>query len=283
MRVLVTGVKGQLGNDIFEVLKKKYDIVGIDYSDLDISNKQKVAEFFIGNIFDIIIHCAAYTNVEQAEKEAIICFNINVDGTRYLVEQARKSNALFIYFSTDYVFDGKKPVNTRYNEEDVTNPINQYGLSKELGEQEVRSYTSHYILRISWIYGLNGNNFIKTMVNLANKNSQIFVISDQIGSPTYTRDIANNLEQFILSDKFGTYHFTNTGYTSWADYSRLIFELTGDNIVVEDIKSSDYKTMAIRPLNSQLSQKKLANFGFKRLPFWKDAVKRYLTELGENK
>ncbi len=281
MKILVTGTKGQLGYDIAKILKDKYEVTSVDIEELDITNRSNVELFFSNQEFDSIIHCAAFTNVEEAEEKRKICFDVNVNGTKYLVEQAKKMNSSFIYFSTDYVFDGLKDNNENYSEDEVVNPINYYGLTKELGEQEVRNYEKHFILRISWVFGENGNNFTKIMLKLAKERKNLNVINDQIGSPTYTYDIANNIEQFLKSNKYGTYNFTNTNYTSWADYARLIFNLKEIDVKVFDISAVEYITKAKRPLNSKLSQEKLVSKGFKSLPSWDDAVKRYLNKIGE--
>ncbi len=281
MRILVTGYNGQLGYDIVNILQVDHKVDGIDIGDLDITLKEDVQKFFRKNEYDIIIHCAAYTNVEKAEEDKINCHLVNVEGTRNLVERAKKQEALFIYFSTDYVFDGNLDIDAEYDEHHKTNPISVYGSSKQLGKDLGRSLDKYYILRISWVYGVNGNNFAKTMLRLSETRTSLTVISDQIGSPTYTYDVASNIEQFFLSEKFGTYNFTNTGFTSWAEYARKIFEIMGRETYVLDFQTKDYPTKAKRPLNSKLSQKKLSRNGFKALPKWDDAILRYLKELGE--
>lgn len=281
MKILVTGVKGQLGHDIFNYLNSNYDVDGIDFDDLDISNRKDVECYFSKNFYDCIIHCAAYTAVDIAEVDTENCYNVNVLGTRYLVAQAEKQKAKFIYFSTDYVFDGNLNSELTYDSTYETSPCNFYGLSKELGEHEVRNYKRHFILRISWVFGMKGRNFPKTMISLSKCHDEIKVITDQVGSPTYTKDVAENILQFVSSDKYDTYHFTNTGYTSWNEFAGYIFELTKVNTKVDDILTKDYKTNAIRPLNSKLNQKKLIQNGFKQLPSWENAIKRFLLEIGE--
>lgn len=275
MKFLVTGVNGQLGYDVkCELEKRGYtDICCPNRDEMDITNEKQVSKIVLDYQPDVIIHCAAYTAVDKAEEEKELCYDINVNGTAYLVKYAKKVGAKIIYISTDYVFDGTK--DGYYNELDSTCPINYYGETKWLGEEKVREYDNHIIVRISWVFGINGKNFVKTMLRLANDRNELNVVSDQVGSPTYTKDLSKLLIDMSLSDKTGTYHVTNEGYCSWNEFARYIFEVNNVKCQVNEILTKDYKTVAKRPLNSKLDKNKLDEDGFDRLPDWKDAVRRY--------
>lgn len=279
MKFFVTGINGQLGFDVVNELKQRgyNDICSPARSELDITNKEKTLEAILSYKPDIIIHCAAYTAVDKAEEERELCYDINVNGTKYLVEGAKKIGAKFIYISTDYVFDGTK--DGIYTENDKTCPVNYYGETKLLGEELVKEYNKGIIVRISWVFGINGGNFIKTMLRLAETRDEVSVVSDQVGSPTYTKDLARVLVDMALSDKSGVYHATNMEYCSWYELAKYIFEVNGIDIKVNQVMTKDYKTVARRPLNSKMSKDKLVKDGFKAMPSWKDAVKRYVDEL----
>lgn len=275
MKIFITGVNGQLGYDVKkEFLNRGYDdIFCPSREELDITNEEEVAKGILEYRPDVIIHCAAYTAVDKAEEEKDICYDINVNGTSYLVKYASEVGAKFIYISTDYVFDGNK--NDIYQVDDKTCPVNFYGETKWLGEQKTREYVNHIIVRISWVFGINGKNFIKTMLRLAETKKELGVVSDQIGSPTYTEDLSKLLVDMAFSDKTGTYHATNEGYCSWDEFAKYIFEVNDIDMVVNPVLTKDYKTTAKRPLNSRLDKNKLVEDGFEKLPDWKDAVKRY--------
>lgn len=279
MKFLVTGVNGQLGFDVVNELRRRdyNDIYSPTRNELDITDKEKTLEALLTYKPDVVIHCAAYTAVDKAEEEREVCYDINVNGTKYLVEGAKEVGAKFIYISTDYVFDGTK--DGVYTEDDVTCPVNYYGETKLLGEELVKEYDKGIVVRISWVFGINGANFIKTMLRLAETKSEVSVVSDQVGSPTYTKDLARALVDMSLSDKSGVYHATNMEYCSWYEFAKYIFEVNNIDIKVNQVMTKDYKTVAIRPLNSKLSKDKLINDGFDALPNWKDAVKRYSREL----
>lgn len=279
MRIVVTGVMGQLGYDVVRELKSRGydDIQGIDIDDLDITNKEYVKSYFKTNQPDAIIHCAAYTAVDKAEDNETLCMNVNVNGTKNLVEQAKKYNAKFVYISTDYVFDGEKQ--TSYDTDDRPNPKSVYGKSKHLGELETLKWEKHFIVRISWAFGKNGSNFVKTMLRLGKEKTSLNVVSDQIGSPTYTHDLSRLLVDFIETDKYGIYQASNEGTCSWYEFAKEIFRLSNIKIPVSPILTSEYPTRAKRPLYSILSKSKLDEKGFKRLPDWRDALKRYLEEI----
>jgi dTDP-4-dehydrorhamnose reductase len=281
MKILVTGYTGQLGFDVVrEGLGLGLDMIGVSSSDLDITHEQAVLDYVINLKPDAIIHCAAYTAVDKAEDDKELCWNVNVDGTSFLVRAASTVNAKFMYISTDYVFDGKGE--HPFLELDTPNPVGHYGLTKYEGEKVVMEKTSdHFIVRISWVFGINGNNFIKTMLRLSETHNELKIVADQIGSPTYTFDLAKLLVQMIQTNNYGVYHATNEGFCSWAEFAIEVFRYAGKNVTVKEISTEDFPTRAIRPKNSRLSKDKLVENGFERLPNWKDAVQRYINELNK--
>lgn len=278
MKVLVTGVKGQLGFDVCnELTKRGIENKGIDRNDCDITDEKAVYSYIKNYAPDVVIHCAAYTAVDKAEDEKEICYDINVNGTKYIAGVCKEINAKMVYISTDYVFEGTG--DKAYEVQDKISPNNTYGLTKYQGEEEVKNILDKYfIIRISWVFGINGNNFINTMIKLGETHSDINVVADQIGSPTYTYDLAPLICDMIETEKYGVYHATNEGYCSWADLAKYIFSITGQNVTVHGVTSAEYPTKASRPKNSRLSKESLDKAGFKRLPEWKDAVKRYIKE-----
>ena len=284
MKVIVTGVKGQLGFDCVNELKKRgySDIIGIDKEDLDITDEKAVHAFVLENSPDVIMHNAAWTAVDKAEECPELVRKINVDGTRYLAEAAEQVGAKLVCISTDYVFPGNG--NKPFEVNDEKGPLNIYGSSKLDGEKAARKCSRTFIVRISWVFGLNGNNFVKTMLKLGETHKELTVVCDQIGSPTYTRDLAKLLCDMIETEKYGTYHATNEGLCSWAEFAQEIFKQAKMDVVVHPITTEEYlKTkpqQAKRPLNSRLSKKSLDDAGFNRLPTWQDALARYLKELG---
>lgn len=279
MKVLVTGIGGQLGYDIFNSLQSEHvDIYGVDKLRLDLSEFDKVKDYIMKLRPDVVIHCAAYTNVDLAEENESFCRLINVEATANIAEICSKINAKMVYFSTDYVFSGKgdKP----HEVESPTEPLSVYGHTKLAGEREVLSRLQKcFIIRTSWSYGLNGNNFVKTMLRLGQSKSIVDVVNDQFGSPTYTKDLASLVIEMIETDKYGVYHVTNEGYCSWAELAEAIFDIAGYATKVVPIHASDYLTLATRPQNSRLSKTCLDESGFSRLPTWQDALNRYLKEL----
>ena len=279
MKFFITGVNGQLGYDVKrELLERGYtDILAPTRVDLDITNEDAVKKMIREYRPSVIFHCAAYTAVDKAEEEQEKCYQVNVLGTKYLTEAAKEMDAKIIYISTDYVFDGTKE--GLYQVEDKVNPVNYYGKTKYLGEDFVRAYDNHIIVRISWVFGINGKNFIRTMLNLAESHKELNVVCDQIGSPTYTKDLAGLLVNMFLSNVKGLYHVTNEGYCSWYEFAEFIFKESRKKVKVHPILTKDYKTIAKRPLNSKLSKESLDDIGMKRLPEWQDAVKRYIREL----
>ena len=279
MKFLITGASGQLGYDVkLELLTiGYYDILSPSSSVMNLRNKDSVRDTILDYKPDIVFHCAAYTAVDKAEDERELCSDVNINGTKYIVDACSEVGAKLIFISTDYVFDGSK--DGFYLEDDKVSPVNYYGKTKWLAEENVRGYDNHIITRISWVFGINGNNFVKTMLKLSDTRDEISVVSDQIGSPTYTKDLSKVLVDMALSDKKGTYHVTNDGTCSWYEFAKYIFESNNIDIVVNPIKTSDYPTKAKRPHNSRMSKEKLMNDGFSMLPDWKDAVDRYNKEL----
>ena len=279
MKFFITGVNGQLGYDVKrELLERGYtDILAPTRVDLDITNEDAVKKMIREYRPSVIFHCAAYTAVDKAEEEQEKCYQVNVLGTKYLTEAAKEVGAKIIYISTDYVFDGTKE--GFYQVEDKVNPVNYYGKTKYLGENFIRAYDNHIIVRISWVFGINGKNFIRTMLNLAESHKELNVVCDQIGSPTYTKDLAGLLVNMFLSNVKGLYHVTNEGYCSWYEFAEFIFKESRKKVKVHPMLTKDYKTIAKRPLNSKLSKESLDDIGMKRLPEWQDAVKRYIREL----
>jgi len=279
MKILVTGYKGQLGYDVVqEGLKKGFDMIGIEREDLDLTIDEDVLTYVSNVNPDAIIHCAAYTAVDKSEEDKEGCWKVNVEGTKYLATAAKDVKAKFIYISTDYVYDGEGQ--EPFVETDVPNPQGYYGLTKYEGEKKVREILEEYfIVRTSWVFGINGNNFVKTMLKLAETRDELNVVGDQIGSPTYTYDLAILLIDMIQSEKYGLYHASNEGFCSWADFAEEAFCLAGKEMKVNAITTEDYPTPAVRPKNSRMSKQKLIDNGFNKLPSWKDAVKRYIEEL----
>lgn len=300
MTIFVTGVAGQLGHDVVNELSKRGIVaVGSDirdeseiinksnwskYIQLDITDRQSVDEAIKELIPDAIVHCAAWTNVDGAEDENNKPFvkKINVDGTDNLVKAAKDIGAKFIYISTDYVFNGEGIKPWQPDDKNYA-PQNWYGETKLQGELVVSSQLDKYfIVRIAWVFGLNGKNFIRTMINLADKGyKELRVVDDQIGTPTYTYDLARLLVDMIKTDKYGYYHATNEGgYISWADFAEEIFKQANKDVKVNRVTTAEYGvSIAKRPFNSRLDKSKLKDNGFEPLPDWKDALKRYLEEI----
>lgn len=276
---MITGAKGQLGTDITNALKDEKDInlLLADIQELDITDETKVKKYFDENNIDMVIHTAAWTRVDDAETNKELVYKVNVLGTKYLVDNCDKKDIPMIYFSTDYVFGGEG--NEPYKVDDKKNPLGYYAETKYEGELEVMRLKKYFILRISWVFGKNGNNFIKTMLKLSETHDTLTVVNDQVGSPTYTVDVANIIKEFVRSDKYGVYHVTNEGFVSWADFAREIFKEANKNVKVIDVTTEEYNAKAKRPKNSRLDKSKLVENGFHLLPTWQDALKRYLRSL----
>lgn len=275
MKYLVTGASGQLGYDIVKSLNErgKTDYYAPTSKEMDITDEKRVMEVILDYKPDVIFHCAAYTAVDKAEENQDICYKVNVSGTKNIALAAQKVHAKVVYISTDYVFDGTKE--GIYKEEDYPNPINYYGYTKLCGEKVVSELEDYLIVRISWVFGINGNNFVKTMLKLAETKEEISVVCDQMGSPTYTEDLSKLLLDMVESNKKGIFDATNEEYCSWYEFAKYIFEINGKSIKVNPVLTSEYKTVAKRPLNSKLSKDKLEMEGLDKLPNWKDATDRF--------
>lgn len=279
MKILVTGSSGQLGNDVIKELRKfnKLNVIGVSSKDFDITNSFATKKYISKLKPNIIIHCAAFTDVDKAEENKKKCYDVNVNGTKHLIKFAKKFNAKFIYISTDYVFSGDKK--EEYNISDKTNPKTYYGKTKLLGELETLKYKKSFIVRVSWLFGSNGKNFITKMLELSSKVSKISVIEDQIGSPTYTRDVAKFIKVLLDTEKFGVYQVSNTGSCSWYEFAEKIFVYSKKKVKLLPIKSEDFNSKANRPKYSVMNKKNMIINGFKLLPDWKNALKRYLKEI----
>lgn len=279
MKVLVTGIGGQLGYDVIKVLKaRNIDCLGTDLAEFDITDFAAAEKFLTGYQPEAVIHCSAYTAVDKAEDNVDLCRAVNAKGSENIAKVCKAINAKMIYISTDYVFPGTG--GQYYEVDDSAGPINVYGQTKLEGEFAVKSLLERYfIVRISWVFGKNGNNFIKTMLRLGQEHNEISVVSDQIGSPTYTADLAKLLCDMVVTDKYGTYHATNEGVCSWAEFAEEIFRQAGIGVKVIHIKSDEYPTKAKRPANSRLNKDSLTQSGFARLPDWKNALARYMKEI----
>lgn len=284
MKLLVTGASGQLGFDILRRAKKYgVECVGFGSADMDITDPEQVKKAFEQDKWDGVIHCAAWTAVDKAEEPELLeqVRAVNAKGTSYIAKECAKRDIPLLYFSTDYVFNGEGEI--PWKEDDAFEPLNVYGLTKGEGENFVRENPKHFIVRISWVFGLNGNNFVKTMLKLGASGKPLKVVADQIGSPTYTWDLAGLALEMIQCDKYGTYHATNQGYCSWYEFAKEIFRQAGLHPEVTFCSSSEFAQKAKRPHNSRMSQQKLTENGFKLLPNWQDALSRYLKELEEEK
>lgn len=281
MKYLVTGYKGQLGYDVVRELKNRNvsdsDIYPMDINDMDITNRDQVMAKVNEIKPDVIFHNAAWTNVDGAEDMQEACEKVNYLGAKNMADAAKMVGAKIVYISTDYVFDGTKE--GMYEVDDKPNPLSVYGKTKYQGEEAVREYENHFIVRISWVFGINGKNFIRTMLKLSESRDELNVVADQVGSPTYTVDLAKLLVDMVSTEKYGTYHANNEGFCSWAEFAKYIFESSNIDMKVNPIPTKDYPQKATRPLNSKLSKKSLDDAGFNRLPNWMDAVNRYKEEL----
>ncbi len=279
MKVLVTGVKGQLGYDVVNELEKRgIEAVGVDIEEMDITDANSVDNVISEAAPDAVIHCAAYTAVDAAEDNVEVCRKVNADGTQNIANICKKLDCKMVYISTDYVFDGKgeRP----WEPDDERHPLNVYGQTKYEGELAVQNTLEKYfIVRIAWVFGVNGKNFIKTMLNLGRTREHVTVVNDQFGSPTYTYDLARLLVDMVLTDKYGIYHATNEGICTWYEFACEIFRQAGIQVEVEPVSAEQYKAKAERPSNSRMNKEKLTENGFEKLPTWQDALSRYLPEI----
>lgn len=279
MKVLVTGVRGQLGYDVVRELKKRQiEAVGVDVEEMDITDPAQTETVIREAAPDAVIHCAAYTAVDAAEDNEELCREVNARGTENVARICGEMNIKMMYISTDYVFDGK---GTRpWEPDDPRDPLNVYGQTKYEGELAVEKYVKKFFtVRIAWVFGVNGKNFIKTMLNLGKTHDKLTVVNDQTGSPTYTYDLARLLADMIQTEKYGRYHATNEGICTWYEFACEIFRQAGIDVEVAPVASDEYPSKAKRPENSRMSKKKLKENGFELLPSWQDALKRYLKEI----
>ncbi|QNM10264.1 dTDP-4-dehydrorhamnose reductase [Wansuia hejianensis] len=281
MRILVTGVKGQLGHDVMNELEKRgHTGIGVDIEEMDITDPAACENVIKEADVEAVIHCAAYTAVDAAEDNIELCTRVNAYGTENIARVCEKLNLKMMYISTDYVFDG---TGTRaWEPDDERHPLNAYGMSKYEGELAVTGHVKKFfIVRIAWVFGVNGKNFIKTMLRLGKENGAVSVVNDQIGSPTYTYDLAVLLVDMVETEKYGFYHATNEGLCSWYEFAQEIFRQAGMEVKVTPVSSAEFKAKAKRPSNSRMNKEKLTLNGFKRLPSWQDALERYLKEIGD--
>ncbi|EGC74606.1 dTDP-4-dehydrorhamnose reductase [Lachnospiraceae bacterium 6_1_37FAA] len=279
MKVLVTGTKGQLGYDVVNELEKRgHTAVAVDIEEMDITDAVSVERVITEAEVEAVIHCAAYTAVDAAEDNVEICRRVNAEGTENIAKVCKKLDLKMIYISTDYVFDGEgeRP----WEPDDERHPLNVYGQTKYEGELAVEKYLEKYfIVRIAWVFGVNGKNFIKTMLKLSETHEELNVVDDQVGSPTYTYDLAVLLVDMVESDKYGRYHATNEGLCTWYEFAKEIFRQAGVEVKVNPVTSDMFPAKAKRPKNSRMSKEKLDANVFHRLPTWQDALERYLSEI----
>lgn len=281
MKILITGSKGQLGHDLMnELAKRGIEYVGVDVEEMDITDGDACRRVITDAAPDAVIHCAAYTAVDAAEENVELCRKINAEGTKNIAEVCHDLDIKMMYISTDYVFNGE---GTRpWEPDDHREPLNIYGLTKYEGEVYIeRLVKKFFTVRIAWVFGVNGKNFIKTMLRLGEERGAVSVVDDQIGSPTYTYDLARLLVDMIQTEEYGRYHATNEGLCSWYEFACEIFRQAGMNDVkVTPVDSSQFPAKAKRPKNSRMNREKLVEKGFTPLPTWQDALSRYLKEIG---
>lgn len=288
MRVLVTGAKGQLGQDVVRLLEQtKLEVLACDRDTLDITNSEMCFDRVRGYKPDVVLHCAAYTAVDQAENDIDAAFAVNVAGTRNMVVAAEQMKAKFCYISTDYVFDGNSTL--PYQEYDNANPQSVYGKSKRAGEILVQSLSSaFFIVRTSWVYGLYGQNFVKTMLKLGQEKSTLFVVNDQKGAPTYTVDLAAFLIQLIQTENYGIYHASNLGECTWYEFAQAVFEEAKEilgpkySAQVMPCTTEEFPRPAPRPRNSVLDHLSIRTNGFQDLRLWREALRAFIIEMKIN-
>lgn len=276
MRILVTGAKGQLGYDVIKELRARgIEHVGVDVEDFDITDEKATTKFIKNYYPDTVIHCAGYTLVDSAEDNKETCMNVNYGGTKNIVLSCKEINSKLIYITTDYIFDGEKTL--PYEVNDTANPLNVYGLSKFLGERLIQEEISNFfIVRVSWMFGHSKKNFVEAIIRLGKENDKVNVIDDQIGSPTYTCDVADLLIRLAETEKYGVYHATNEGFCSWAEFANEIMKRAGLKCKINPVHSDKYGSKAKRPKNSRLSKQSLLVNGFMLLPSWENALCRYI-------
>lgn len=276
MKIMVTGATGMLGQDVMHALtEQRHHCLGVSTADFDLRDGEAVRQAVLAFRPEAIVHCAAYTAVDRAESEPEVCTAVNGLGTLNVARAAVAVGAKLLYISTDYVFDGSG--DTPREAKDRPQPLNVYGLSKLQGEEAVRGVTSrHFILRISWLFGHGGGSFVRTIRRLGQEKTEIRVVDDQIGSPTYAPDLARLIARMIVTDRYGTYHAANEGFCSFAEFARVILRADRSRCRVLPVTTAEYGSIARRPLNSRLSRRSLDDNGFPRLPAWEDALHRFL-------
>ena len=286
MKILITGANGMLAKEVKERFKEGNELILTDVAELDITNKEGVIEFVKRENPDLIINCAAFTAVDKAETAGEIVEKINADGPGNLAKAAKETDSILVHISTDYVFGGDLDLSKDYKEDDPKKPVTAYGITKLHGEEQIEANTDkYYIFRTAWLYGIGGNNFVKTMTKLGTDRDELSVVADQHGSPTYAKDLAEFIYQAVTKKiPFGIYNATNNGYTTWYDFTKAIFEYTGTVCNVNPVTTEEYIemmkiTQAKRPKNSQMSKEKLMKAGI-NVPEWEDGLKRYLKEEG---
>ena len=277
MKVLITGLAGQLGHETAGVLRTRgTPFLGVGSAELDITGRKQVLRLITDCHPDAVIHCAAYTQVDRAEDDVERCMRVNAEGTRNIAEACRAVGAKMLYVSTEYVFPGTG--DTLWETDDPTGPLNVYGKSKLEGELAVKELLDRlFIVRTSWLIGEHGNNFVKTMLRLSEKHRTLRVVEDQVGSPTFTVDLAPLLCDMIETEKYGVYHATNEGFCSWAELAEAVFRLAKKDVTVQHVSTEEYGAKTLRPKNSRLSKRSLDEGGFARLPEWKRSLGTMLT------
>ena len=275
MKILITGSNGMLGHDLHEVLKDKHDLILTTSKTLDITDEQHTIDFICDANPDIVINSAAYTDVDGCEENQDIAYAVNGDGVRNLALACKQVDCPLVHVSTDYVFNGKS--DRPWVEDDEIGPISIYGKSKRKGEEAILEILDKYfIVRTAWLYGINGKNFPKTMLELGKNHSEITVVYDEVGTPTYTPDLAYGISQLIESDFYGIYHLTNSGNCSWCEFARYIFEVADMDVKVIPVTASEFARAAPRPSYSVLENKNWVKNGFEPLRSYKEAIKEYI-------
>lgn len=286
MKILITGANGMLAKEIKEKFAQGNELILTDVAELDITNREAVMKYVEEKKPELIINCAAFTAVDKAEEAGEIVEKINADGPGNLAKAAKATDSVLVHVSTDYVFGGDLDVEKDYKEDDPKKPVTAYGITKLHGEEQIQENTDkYYIFRTAWLYGIGGNNFVKTMLKLGENRDELSVVADQHGSPTYAKDLSEIIYQAVTKKiPYGIYNSTNEGYTTWYDFTKAIFEYTGTICKVNPVTTEEYiemmkVTQAKRPKNSQMSKEKLEKAGIE-VPQWEDGLKRYLKEEG---
>lgn len=275
MKILITGSNGMLGHDLIEVLKDKHELLLTTSKTLDITDGDSVMDFILKSNPDIVINSAAYTDVDGCESNPDLAYNVNGEGVKNLALACREVDCPLVHISTDYVFNGQN--DRPWVEDDEIGPISIYGKSKLEGEEHIKEILEKYfIVRTAWLYGVNGRNFPRTMLELAQNHSEITVVYDEVGTPTYTPDLAKGISELIETDYYGTYHLTNSGNCSWCEFARYIFEVADVDVNVIPVTASEFARPAPRPSYSVLENRNWVENGFEPLRNYKEAIKEYI-------